>query len=241
MPKNSLRVWPGVPYPLGATWDGVGVNFALFSEHATRVELCLFDSQDAEAESLTIPLPEQTDMVWHGYLPDAHPGQLYGYRVHGPYAPRRRPQVQSAQAGDGSLREGRGSGRSVARSAVRIPLRSGRHDVRRPRQRTLCADRGRRGRRVHVGRRSPAADTVAQDADLRAARQGLLAAEPARPGNPARHLPGPRVGGCDPASDFARRHRGRAHAGASPPGRVASDQARAQELLGLQHAVVLRP
>ena len=87
MPKNSLRVWPGAPYPLGATWDGVGVNFALFSEHATRVELCLFDSADAEVEMLTIPLPEQTDMVWHGYLPNIHPGQLYGYRVHGPYAP----------------------------------------------------------------------------------------------------------------------------------------------------------
>jgi isoamylase len=85
--KNSLRVWPGAPYPLGATWDGVGVNFAIFSEHATRVELCLFDSVDAEVESLTIPLTEQTDMVWHGYLPDVHPGQLYGYRVHGPYAP----------------------------------------------------------------------------------------------------------------------------------------------------------
>ena len=87
MPKSSLRVWPGTPYPLGATWDGVGVNFAIFSEHATRVELCLFDSADAEVESLTIPLPEQTDMVWHGYLPDIHPGQLYGYRVQGPYAP----------------------------------------------------------------------------------------------------------------------------------------------------------
>jgi glycogen operon protein len=87
VPKNRLRVWPGTPYPLGATWDGVGVNFAIFSEHATRVELCLFDSVDAEVESLTIPLPEQTDMVWHGYLPDVHPGQLYGYRVHGPYAP----------------------------------------------------------------------------------------------------------------------------------------------------------
>ncbi|MBA2302847.1 MAG: glycogen debranching protein GlgX [Acidobacteria bacterium] len=83
----SLRVWPGSPYPLGATWDGVGVNFALFSEHAIRVELCLFDSPDAEVESLTIPLPEHTDMVWHGYLPDAQPGQLYGYRVHGPFAP----------------------------------------------------------------------------------------------------------------------------------------------------------
>jgi isoamylase len=82
-----MRVWPGSPYPLGATWDGVGVNFALFSEHATRVELCLFDSPAAETESLTIPLTEHTDMVWHGYLPDVRPGQLYGYRVHGPYEP----------------------------------------------------------------------------------------------------------------------------------------------------------
>jgi len=88
VPKSSLRVWPGAPHPLGATWDGVGVNFAIFSEHATRVELCLFDSVGAEMESLTIPLPEHTDMVWHGYLPDVHPGQLYGYRVHGPYAPQ---------------------------------------------------------------------------------------------------------------------------------------------------------
>ena len=88
MPIPSLRVWPGAPYPLGATWDGLGVNFAIFSEHATRVELCLFDGPDAEVESLTIPLPEQTDMVWHGYLPGAQPGQLYGYRVHGPFAPQ---------------------------------------------------------------------------------------------------------------------------------------------------------
>jgi isoamylase len=82
-----MRVWPGSPYPLGATWDGVGVNFALFSEHATRVELCLFDSVEAETETVTIPLAEHTDMVWHGYLPDVRPGQLYGYRVHGPYDP----------------------------------------------------------------------------------------------------------------------------------------------------------
>ena len=87
MPIASLRVWPGSPSPLGATWDGVGVNFALFAEHATRVELCLFDSAAAEFESITIPLPEHTDMVWHGYLPDVQPGQLYGYRVHGPFAP----------------------------------------------------------------------------------------------------------------------------------------------------------
>jgi len=84
----ARRVWPGRPYPLGATWDGRGVNFALCSEHATGVELCLFDSPDAERESERIPLQEQTDMVWHAFLPDIAPGQLYGYRVHGPYEPQ---------------------------------------------------------------------------------------------------------------------------------------------------------
>jgi isoamylase len=83
----KMRVWPGRPYPLGATWDGSGTNFALYSEHATRVELCLFDSADSEMESHRIPLGEQTDMVWHAYLPDALPGQVYGYRVDGPYKP----------------------------------------------------------------------------------------------------------------------------------------------------------
>jgi glycogen operon protein len=85
----SRRVWPGRPYPLGATWDGRGVNFALYAEHASQVELCLFDSPDAERESERIPLQEQTDMVWHAFLPDLGPGQLYGYRVHGPYDPQR--------------------------------------------------------------------------------------------------------------------------------------------------------
>ena len=80
-----MRVWLGWSYPLGATWDGLGVNFALFSEHATKVELCLFDSADATKESHRITMPEQTDQVWHAYLPDVRPGQLYGYRVHGPY------------------------------------------------------------------------------------------------------------------------------------------------------------
>ena len=83
------RIWPGSPYPLGATWDGIGVNFALFSAAATKVELCLFDSADAPRESQRFVLPEQTDMVWHGYLPDVRPAQLYGYRVHGPYEPTR--------------------------------------------------------------------------------------------------------------------------------------------------------
>src|SRR5438034_8534371 len=82
-----MRVWPGRPYPLGATWDGAGVNFALFSEHATKVELCLFDSADAAKDTHRLVLPEQSDQVWHVYLPDVQPDQLYGYRVHGPYEP----------------------------------------------------------------------------------------------------------------------------------------------------------
>ena len=79
-------VWPGQPYPLGASWDGEGVNFALFSEHAEKVELCLFD-QRGRREISRIPMQWQTDQVWHCYLPEARPGQLYGYRVHGPYEP----------------------------------------------------------------------------------------------------------------------------------------------------------
>ncbi|MDB4906577.1 MAG: glycogen debranching enzyme GlgX [Gemmatimonadetes bacterium] len=82
-----MRVWPGQPYPLGASWDGEGVNFALFSENATAVELCLFDGPEDGVESLKLRLPERTDQVWHCYLPDVRPGQYYGFRVHGPYDP----------------------------------------------------------------------------------------------------------------------------------------------------------
>ena len=79
-------VWPGRPHPRGATWDGHGVNFALFSEQAEAVELCLFDRRGRECQR--IPLREQTDHVWHCYLPQARPGLVYGYRVHGPYRPQ---------------------------------------------------------------------------------------------------------------------------------------------------------
>ncbi len=83
---SKTRFTEGLPYPLGATWDGLGVNFALFSANATCVELCLFDAR-GERELERIELPEFTDEVWHGYLPDARPGTVYGYRVHGPYEP----------------------------------------------------------------------------------------------------------------------------------------------------------
>ena len=82
-----MKIWPGNPYPQGSTWDGAGVNFALFSENATAVDLCLFDGPDGNCEVATIRLTEQTDHVWHVYLPQVRPGQLYGYRVHGPYEP----------------------------------------------------------------------------------------------------------------------------------------------------------
>jgi isoamylase len=83
-----MKIWPGSSYPLGATWDGAGVNFSLFSENATGVELCLFDSTDGAHETAKIPLREKTGPVWHIYLPELRPGQLYGYRVHGPHEPK---------------------------------------------------------------------------------------------------------------------------------------------------------
>ena len=81
----ALRVWRGKPYPLGATWDGSGVNFAIFSENAEQVDLCLYDADGANEQR--IRLIEQTDLVWHCYLPDVRPGQRYGYRMHGRYDP----------------------------------------------------------------------------------------------------------------------------------------------------------
>jgi glycogen operon protein len=86
--KPITAVWPGQPYPRGATWDGEGVNFSIFSSHAEKVELCLYDAT-GRREVQRIELRERTDDAWHGYLPEARPGMLYGYRVHGPYDPGR--------------------------------------------------------------------------------------------------------------------------------------------------------
>jgi glycogen operon protein len=83
---ENVRLWPGMPNPLGPTWDGMGTNFALFSAHAEKVELCLFDDS-GDKETARVVLPEYTHEVWHGYLPDVRPGQRYGYRVYGPYDP----------------------------------------------------------------------------------------------------------------------------------------------------------
>jgi glycogen operon protein len=84
---STITVYPGEPYPLGATWDGEGVNFALYSENATGVELCLFENMESEAEHCKIEIKEASHHVWHVYVPGLKPGQLYGYRVHGPFEP----------------------------------------------------------------------------------------------------------------------------------------------------------
>ncbi|MFP5299528.1 MAG: glycogen debranching enzyme, partial [Actinomycetota bacterium] len=79
-----MELWPGKPSPLGATWDGQGTNFAVFSENGTAVELCLFDEHGNQA---IVHLTEKTNHVWHGYVPGVGPGQRYGFRVHGPFEP----------------------------------------------------------------------------------------------------------------------------------------------------------
>ncbi len=94
---TPVKVWLGEPYPLGATWRGDGVNFALYSEHATGVDLCLFESVDSPHEQVRVRMTEQTDQVWHVFLPGIRPGQLYGYRVYGPYDPARGQRFNSSK------------------------------------------------------------------------------------------------------------------------------------------------
>jgi isoamylase len=81
-----MKIEEGLPNPLGATWDGKGTNFALFSANATKVEVCIFDSFDGK-ETSRIELPEYTDEIFHGFLPNVGPGTFYGFRVHGPHDP----------------------------------------------------------------------------------------------------------------------------------------------------------
>ena len=95
-----MHVWQGTAYPLGATWDGAGTNFALFSEVAERVELCLFDPADGSGEETRVEVTEVDGLVWHCYLPAVEPGQHYGYRVHGPYQPERGHRHPAARVWD---------------------------------------------------------------------------------------------------------------------------------------------
>src|SRR4051812_9200922 len=84
----SRKLYPGSHYPLGATWDGEGVNFAIYSENATGVDLCFFEENNSDKTTEHISLTEQSHYVWHVYVPGVKPGQLYGYLLHGPYEPQ---------------------------------------------------------------------------------------------------------------------------------------------------------
>src|SRR5687767_6266534 len=93
--EQSVEVWPGHPLPLGAHWDGCGTNFSVFSEVATRVELCFFD---ADGHECRVPLPEYTAHCWHGYFPGIGPGQRYAFRAHGPWVPAEGQRCNPAKA-----------------------------------------------------------------------------------------------------------------------------------------------
>src|SRR3712207_9194202 len=112
-----MQIWPGRPYPLGATYDGTGTNFAIFSEVAERIELCLIDELGMETR---MDLPEVDAFVWHGYLPAAQPGQRNGYRVHGPYDPSRGPRCNPNKLLLDPDRKSVGQGKSVELRGRRI-------------------------------------------------------------------------------------------------------------------------
>ena len=207
-PAQRSRVREGRPYPLGATWDGRGVNFALFSAHATKVELCLFN-HFSEQEVERIELPEFTDEIWHGYLPDARPGTIYSYRVHGPYDPKGGHRFNPKQARARPLRQG--DRRQADLEPGRLRLQDGdgrRHDLRRARQRQVHAEGAGDRSGLHLGRRPPAAHPVRSVADLRDARARLHQAASACAGAAARHLPRP---------DPARGDQATSSRSASPP------------------------
>ena len=246
VPIRSMRVWPGSPYPLGATWDGVGVNFAIFSRardarRAVPVRLARRD----DASPIAIPLPEQTDMVWHGYLPDVRPGQLYGYRVHGPYEPQRGPPLQSATRSC-SIRTPRRSAAPVRWDDVDVRLHASATRTPTCRSTSATTPRSRRSPRSSIPR-SPGATTARRarrgtrrsstSCTSRASRSCIPACPRALRGTyPGARRPSRRIEHLHAAG----RHRGRADAGAPPRRRPAPGRARPDELLGLQHAVVLR-
>ena len=238
---RSARVWPGQPYPLGATWDGQGVNFALFSAHAERVDLCLFDPSGNHEEA-RIRLPEYTDEVWHCYLPEARPGQLYGYRVHGPYEPalghRFNPNKllldPYARALSGTLRW----------NDVLYGYRVGG-----PRE-DLSFDRRDSARYMPKCRVVESAFTWNHDRHPRTSWEetiiyemhvrGFTIRHPAVPAARARDIRGARLAVRHRLPDRAWRHRRRAVAGAGRRHRTPGRRSRAGELLGLQHDRVFR-
>ena len=235
---TKLRVEPGSPYPRGATWDGGGVNFALFSANATKVELCLFD-QKGRRETDRIALPEFTHEVWHGYLPDVRPGQLYGYRVHGPYDPQNGHRFNPhkllidpyAKALHGDIKWHDASfGYRVG--SPRGDLLPDRRDSAFVIPKCVVIDPAVSNDRPL---RRNWAETIIYEAHVK----GMTAAQPTYPRAAPRHLRRLRRPAHHRPSRQARRHRGRADADPVLLRRPLSGREEASELLGLQHRQLL--
>ena len=236
-----MEIWPGKAYPLGATFDGSGTNFALFSEVAERVELCLFEVGPRGATNETrVELTEVDAYVWHCYLP-TRPARA-ALRLPGarPVGPRERHPVQPRQAAARPLRQGHRRRDRLGPVAVRLRLR-------RPglaqRRRLRRAHDPRRGDQpvLRLGGRPLARHPLQRVDHLRGPRQGPDPAAPRRPRGAARDVRRPRPPGDHRAPDPARRHRDRADAGAPVrPGQHPAREGPAQ-LLGLQHPRVPGP
>ena len=239
---TPIKIWLGYPYPLGATWFGNGVNFALFSETATSVDLCLFDGLEARQENIRIPMTEHTDQVWHVFLPDVRPGQLYGFRVFGPYDPERGLRFNNAKLLIDPYAKAI-AGRinwSNEMSGYVIGGESEDLDARFARRCVGNAESGRDRQLVRLGRRQSAAHTLAPLGHLRDAHQGLHSAEREGAGRNPGQL---RRGGqrrLDRILEGPGRDRGRAPAGARLHQRPGPGRSRPNELLGLQLDRLLR-
>ncbi len=235
------RLEAGSPYPLGSTFDGMGVNFAVYSANAERIELCLFDP-NGRKEIARFDLPEWTDEVWHGYLPDALPGLVYGYRAYGPVRAGKRPPVQSSQAAARSLRQAARGRAQVDGQPVRLPspLAQGGPFVRSPRQRPGDAQGRRYPRVLRLVARPAAEYAVGRNGDLRSACARVDQA--VRGGRPAgtRHLCRARQRPGHRSPQAARHYRNRTAADPRLRAGPLPARKRADQLLGLQLAVVLR-
>ena len=228
---KRMDVWPGKPYPLGATFDGSGVNFAIFSEAANRVELCLIDD---DLHEIRIELTEVDGSVWHAYLPTVQPGQRYGYRVHGPYDPSRGQRCNPAKllldpyakAIDGMI-DG-----DESLYSYRFADPSAFNDARLARAHHVLGG----GQPVlRLGPRPPAAARVPQLDHLRDARQGPDHDASGHPAGHPRLVRRRRTPGDHRPPEGSRGHRGRTAARAPVRQRQPPGERGTVELLGLQH------
>ncbi len=224
-----MDIWPGHWQPLGATVDDGGTNFALFSREREAVELCVFDDDGAETR---VPLRESTFHVWHGYLPGVGAGTRYGYRVDGEFNPGNGAHFNAnkllvdpyARALDGDLRTRR------RRVREQRAMRLGR----------VCAQVGRRARRLRLGQGSRTRRRLGRHGPLRGARARLHHATPRRAAGVARHVRRACAPSLDRLLETTRRHDPRATAHPPLRQRASAAAPRAVELLGLQHPRLLR-